>query len=80
MKLRVDVAAFLGGVGLLVEVLLGIGDGEDGQVEVLGEKVVALVAAGHGHYGAGAVAGQHVVGQPNLHRLAAHRVAGRSCR
>ena len=43
-------------------------------MEVLGKYVVALVTAGYGHYGAGAVPGQHVVRQPDLHGLVVHRV------
>ena len=38
---------------------------DDRQPEGAGELVVALVVGGHGHDGAGAVAGQHVVGDPD---------------
>ena len=55
-------------VGLLVDVR-PFGDGDDGQAEVLREAPVALIAAGHGHDGAGAVAGQHVVAHPDGHVL-----------
>ena len=43
---------------------------DDRQVERLGELEVALVVAGHGHDRAGAVAHQHVVGDPDRDRLA----------
>jgi hypothetical protein len=46
----------------------------DRQVELLRELVVALVVGGHGHDRAGAVAGQHVVGDPDRDALAVDRV------
>ena len=63
--------------------LAGLGPGvgrrrprHDRQVERLGELEVALVVAGDGHDRAGAVAHQHVVGDPDRDRLAVHRVDG----
>ena len=49
---------------------------DDRQVERLGELEVALVVTGHGHDRAGAVAHQHVVGDPDRDRLAVDRVDG----
>ena len=43
---------------------------DDGQVVLAGELEVALVAAGHGHDGAGAVVGDDVVGHPHGDLLA----------
>ena len=51
-------------------------DGGDRQPELAGELEVALVAARHGHDRAGAVAHQHVVGDPHRDRLAVERVGG----
>ncbi len=49
-------------------------DGRDRQVELAGELEVALVAARHGHDRPGAVAHQHVVGDPHRDLLAGDRV------
>ena len=51
-----------------------IDDGTDRQAELLGELEVALVVRRHGHDRAGAVADEHVVGDPDRHRLAVHRI------
>ena len=51
--------------------------GDDGQAEAAGELEVALVAGRNGHDRPGAVAHQHVVGDPHRHRLAGGRVGGR---
>ena len=51
-------------------------DAPDGQAEALREREVALVVGGHGHDGAGAVAGQHVVGDPDGDALAVDGVDG----
>ena len=40
-------------------------DGHDGQVESPGENIVTAVVRRNGHDGAGAIAGQHVFGDPN---------------
>ena len=48
----------------------------DGQVEGLGEGVVALVVSGDGHDGAGSVAGQDVVGDPDGDVLAVDGILG----
>ena len=48
----------------------------DGQAELAGEVKVALVVRGHGHDRAGAVAHQHVVGDPDRDALAVDRVDG----
>ena len=47
---------------LPVEAVRRLHGADDRQVERLGELPVALVLAGHRHDRAGAVAGQHVVG------------------
>ena len=52
-------------------------DLDDRQVEGPGEFPVALVVTGHGHDGARAVAGEHVVGDPDRDRLAVGRVGRR---
>ena len=51
-------------------------DLDDRQGHRAGEGVVALVVAGHGHDGAGAVAHEHVVGDPHRDRDAGGRVGG----
>ena len=50
--------------------------GDDGQAVELREILVALVVGGHGHDGAGAVAHQHVIGDPDGHARAVDRVDG----
>ena len=47
-----------------------------GEIELLGELEVARVVRGHGHDRAGAVADQHVVGDPDRNRLAVDRIDG----
>ena len=47
----------------------------DRQVVLVGEGEVALVVGGHAHHRAGAVAEQHVVGDPDRHGLIGERVA-----
>ena len=54
----------------------GRDDPADRQPELLGEREVALVVRGHGHDRAGAVAGQHVVGDEDRDPLAVDRVDG----
>ena len=49
-------------------------DGNDRKVVLLGELEVALVAAGDGHDGTGAVVGDDVVGHPHGNLLAVDRV------
>ena len=44
--------------------------GDDVEIELLGEFEIALVVRRDGHDGAGAVADQHVVGDPDWDRLA----------
>ena len=59
-------------------VVLGQNDGDDGQIVLAGELEISLVAAGHGHDGAGAVVGHDVVAHPHGHLLAidgVHHVA-----
>ena len=61
-------------------IVLGQDDGDDGQIVLAGELEIALVAAGHGHDGAGAVVGHDVVAHPHGHLLAVdgvHHVAAR---
>ena len=41
---------------------------------MLGKQIIALVARGHGHYGTGAVARQHIIGNPYRYLFAAERV------
>ena len=48
----------------------------NGQGEDLGELVVALVVSGNRHDRAGAVAGEHVIGDEHRHLLAVDRVGG----
>ena len=50
---------------LIQGVVLGADDGDNGQVVLLGELEVTLVAAGNSHDGAGAVVGHDVVGHPH---------------
>ena len=45
--------------------LVWFDDGDDGEVESLGEFEVALVVGGYGHDGAGAVADEYVVADPD---------------
>ena len=52
----------------------GVDDDLDRQVEGAGEVEVALVVRGHGHDGAVAVVGEHVVGGPDRQPLAVDRV------
>ena len=49
---------------------------DDRQAELGREVPVALVAAGHRHDGAGAVADQHVVGDEHRNALAVNRIGG----
>jgi hypothetical protein len=49
-------------------------DLDDGQVELRGELEVARVVARHGHDGAGAVADEHVVGNPDGYLFPVDRV------
>ena len=72
---RVDDASFFGVVALLAHVA-PFDEGDDGQVEGACKGVVAAVVRGHCHYGAGAVAGQHVVAYPDGYGLAGERVDG----
>ncbi len=53
-------------------------DGGDLEAVLAGELEVALVAARHGHDRPGAVAHQHVVGDPDRDVLAGDRVDGRT--
>ena len=64
------------GVGAAVEVRRRLHRADDGQPERLGELAVAGVLAGHGHDRAGAVAGQHVVGDEHRQLAAVDRVDG----
>ena len=45
------------------------------QFVLAGKDEIALVVGGHAHHGAGAVLGEHVVGDPDGDQLAAGRVA-----
>ena len=47
----------------------------DRQFVLAGKDEIALVVGGHAHHGAGAVLGEHVVGDPDGEQLAAGRVA-----
>ena len=49
---------------------------DDGQFKLGGELEVAAVVSGHGHDGAGTVAGEHVVSNPDGNLLAIYRVGG----
>ena len=59
-----------------VEALRRLHRADDGQPELLGELEVADVLPGHAHDRAGAVAGQHVVGDEHRQLAAVHRVDG----
>ena len=63
-------------VGLALPALRRLDGADDRQSERLREVPVALVLAGHGHDGPGAVAHQHVVGDEHRQRLAVRRVGG----
>ena len=56
------------------EVLRRLHGADHGQLEALGELVVALVLRGHGHDRAGPVAGEHVVGGEHRQLAAVHRI------
>ena len=45
------------------------------QVVLAGKDEIALVVGGHAHHGAGAVLGEHVIGDPDRDQLAVGRVA-----
>ncbi len=51
-------------------------EGNDGEVEVACEGVIAAVVCGHGHDSACAVAGEHVVANPHGHFLPREGVDG----
>ncbi len=74
---RVDLAA---GEDLLCffpgDVVPRLDDGGDRKVVFDGELEVALVVGRHGHDGAGAVGGEHIVGDPDGDRLVVHRIEG----
>ncbi len=53
-----------------------IDDRHDRQLELPGKLEIALVVRRHGHDRAGAVAGQHIVGDPDRHRLVVDRIDG----
>ncbi len=59
---------------LVQRVIVAQNDGDDGQVVLLGELEVTLVAARNGHDRAGAVVGHDVVGNPHGDLLAVDRV------
>ncbi len=70
-------------VGVHQRAVTGVGRGRnitagndfhDRQAEDRGEFPVALIVSGHGHDRAGAVTGQHVVGDEDRHLRAVHRV------
>ncbi len=63
-------------VGLVAPILWGLDGANDRQPVGPGEIPVALVLAGHGHDGAGAVGHQDVVGQVDGHRVAGERIDG----
>ena len=48
--------------------------GTIGRPNMLGEFEVAFIVRRHGHDRPRAVAGEHIVGNPNRHRLAVHRI------
>ena len=64
------------GGGVELGRILGLDDGADRQVEGARELEVALVAKGHRHDGAGAVAHQDVVGDPDRDALVGDGVHG----
>ena len=67
--------AFLGVEALLADVGT-LDEGDDGQVEVLGEGIVARVVGRHSHDGASAIAGQYIFGNPDGDVLARERIDG----
>ena len=78
-EVGVDHATLLGVVGLLFEVA-ALDDGDDLEPEVAGESIVARVVGRNGHDRAGAVAGQHVVGDIDRNGLAGKGVDGAGTR
>ena len=61
--------------------LFGFGgpyDFDDGKIELGGELEVPLVVRRNGHDGAGAVAGENVVGDPDRDLLTGGRIEGTS--
>ena len=52
----------------------GMDNDADGQIELAGKFKVALVVGRHRHHGAGAVAHQHVIGNPDRDMLTGSRV------
>ena len=76
---RVADDAFFGVEALFADVA-AFHQRDDGQVEVLGEGVVAAVVRGYCHDGACTVAGKHVVANPDGHCLAGEGVDGVAAR
>ena len=54
----------------------GLQHADDGQVELLGEGKVPGVMLGHGHDGACAIGGQHIVGNPDGNLPSIHGIDG----
>ena len=66
---------FFGWIGLLTGVMFTDNVGNR-YIEVLGKFVVTLIATGHAHDGARAVAGQHVLADPHRHVPSVKRING----
>ena len=64
------------GVEALLAHVAAFDEWYDGQVEMLGECIVARVVGRNGHDGAGAVAREHIVAHPDGNGLAGERVDG----
>ena len=66
---------FFGGIGFFAIKIITDNIG-NGDVEMLGKSKVPLIAAGHGHDGAGAIARQHILRNPDGYFPAVERVDG----
>ncbi len=71
---------FFHGGGIGQSAVDGTDNRADGDAVLLAELEVALVVRGNGHDGAGAVAHQHEVADPDGELLAAIRIDGVACR
>src|SRR5690606_19398349 len=62
--------------GAIERFTLGLDHRTDLKAELTCELEVTLIVSRHGHYHAGAVTKQHVIGDPDGHALAIHGIQG----